>query len=137
MDGGRFDAWTRRRFGLVAGGLVASLLGMPRLEPAAAGKCRDLRQPCGKRKPCCKGKNLKCGTTLDLPEGQHCCRPVQGRCEIGNQCCGALTCSSIAGKTGTRCCGAEGHACDVQDDCCHGTDCVYTKEAGYVCLAFP
>jgi hypothetical protein len=37
MDGARFDAWTRRRFGLTAGGLAAALFG----EVAAAKKKRE------------------------------------------------------------------------------------------------
>jgi len=28
MDGSRFDAWTRRRFGLVTGGALAAALGL-------------------------------------------------------------------------------------------------------------
>jgi hypothetical protein len=34
MDEKRFDAWTRRQFGLGAGGLAASLLGVLGIEDA-------------------------------------------------------------------------------------------------------
>ena len=38
MDGPQFDAWTRRRFGLAAGSLLAGLLCAVRIEDAAAEK---------------------------------------------------------------------------------------------------
>jgi hypothetical protein len=38
MDGSQFDVWTRRRFGLAAGGLSASLLTLASLEDAEAKK---------------------------------------------------------------------------------------------------
>jgi hypothetical protein len=138
MDGKIFDAWTRRRFGLVAGGLTASLLGMVQRENAEAGQCKDLREKCGKRKTCCKKKNLKCGKVNDDLENKRCCRPVQGRCEDANECCGGgtLICDNIAGKDPekTFCCGATGRKCEVDDDCCEGFECTYTKEAGYICF---
>ena len=59
MDGTRFDAWTRRRFGAVAGGLAGSLLMLAGHDDAEAKKkkkkCKKLGQPCqpgGKRKCC-------------------------------------------------------------------------------------
>ena len=36
MDGSRFDGWTRRRFGLAAGGAVTALLGLAGRRDAAA-----------------------------------------------------------------------------------------------------
>ena len=50
MDGSRFDAWTRRRFGLAAGGAIGSLLGLQIAgsDDAEAKKrkkrCRKLRR---------------------------------------------------------------------------------------------
>ena len=44
MDDSRFDAWTRRRFGLAAGGLSASLLGLVSLDDAAAKKKRKKKK---------------------------------------------------------------------------------------------
>ncbi len=59
MDGSTFDAWTRRRFGLAAGGVLAALAS---LHGASAKKKRGKRckklcagcKPGGKRK-CCDG----------------------------------------------------------------------------------
>jgi hypothetical protein len=132
MNASRFDAWTRRRFGLVAGGLTASLLGLIEPEVAEARKCKDLRQKCGKNKPCCKKKNLKCREVLDDPDNKRCCRPVQGKCAEANECCGDFICDDIAGQVGTRCCGAEGRPCAEQDDCCDSFFCV-TSSDGLVC----
>jgi N-acetylglucosamine-6-sulfatase len=36
MEGSRFDAWTRRRFGLTTGGTLATLFGLRRLDEAGA-----------------------------------------------------------------------------------------------------
>lgn len=38
MDGWRFDSWTRRAFGIAAGGLVAALAGLILLDSADAKK---------------------------------------------------------------------------------------------------
>ena len=38
MDASRFDAWTRRRFGLLSGGLAATLLGAASFSPTEAKK---------------------------------------------------------------------------------------------------
>lgn len=70
MDGSRFDRWTRRQFGRVAGGLAGSLL-VP-LDPAStdarnkrrkkkpkknAYGCLDVGKPCrGKDARCCSGR---------------------------------------------------------------------------------
>lgn len=40
MDGSRFDLWTRRRFGLVAGGAAAVLTGILELDGTTARKKR-------------------------------------------------------------------------------------------------
>lgn len=71
MDDSRFDAWTRRRFGLAAGGAAASLLGLAAAlpSPTSAKKnkkkrlklnsfgCVDVGRPCrGKDAKCCSGR---------------------------------------------------------------------------------
>ena len=38
MDGSRFDAWTRRRFGVAAGGLAGSFLPLAGWDDAEAKK---------------------------------------------------------------------------------------------------
>lgn len=130
MDGSRFDAWTRRRFGLVAGGLGASLLGMMQIEDAEGKKkCKDLRKKCSKKKKCCKKKNLVCGNVLDITDKKVCCRPVQGECTEANECCGDKVCDQIAGKNPAKtfCCGASERECSVTADCCEGFSCVDKK----------
>lgn len=55
MNGSRFDTWTRRRFGLAAGGFtVAALLGLAEAEDAAA------KTLCRKNGVKCKKKSKKC-----------------------------------------------------------------------------
>lgn len=59
MDGSRFDAWTRRRFGLAAGGLAASLFGLLSLDGGNARKRKRKRKNKRRKKgpPFCAGKN--------------------------------------------------------------------------------
>ncbi|MGH2616380.1 MAG: hypothetical protein ACRDJC_14145 [Thermomicrobiales bacterium] len=90
MDDTRFDAWTRRRFGLTTGGLLASLLGLTALPDAATAKrkkrnrkkCKNNQKRCGTKKcvkgDCCPGK----------PCGEDCeCQRTIG----GNTICIDLT----------------------------------------------
>jgi hypothetical protein len=80
MDEARFDAWTRRRFGLTTGGLLASLVGLALAADDATAKrrrkkCKKSEKRCGKKKcvkgDCCPGK--PCG------EFCECLRTVGGR----------------------------------------------------------
>jgi hypothetical protein len=41
MEGSRFDAWTRRRFGLAAGGVAGSLFGLLAREAAESKKKKE------------------------------------------------------------------------------------------------
>ena len=98
MDATRFDAWTRRRFGLAAGGAVAAALGLGGPIESEAGKkkmrCRKLQQSCkpsGRKKRCCKGKGLLCEIVVGL-NGRHCCRGVGAACTETADCCGFLDC---------------------------------------------
>lgn len=139
MDGSRFDAWTRRRFGLVMGGGVASLLGLVIGDGAEAkhgkGKhkkrCKKLKQGCqpsNKHKKCCKKQDLICGEILGLG-GKHCCRKVQGECSDASDCCGDFICDQANGKDAekTFCCGAAERDCGGNDDCCIGFSCFNGK----------
>jgi len=93
MDGPRFAAWTRRRFGLVAGSLAAAL-GLARDGDIAAKK---------KRKKRCK----KLGVGF-----QHGSRR--------KKCCGDLLCLTTEASLGAKtfCCKAEGTSCTSDVDCC-------------------
>ena len=109
MDDRRFDAWTRRRFGRAAGGLLAALAGLGAAE-TAAGKhkpkpCKSNATRCGKKcvtGECCpgkacgpKGEHCKCHKTID---GQGFCAntrevPICAACHSDADC---ATCSSNA-----------------------------------------
>ena len=100
MEGSRFDAWTRRRFGLAAGGLVASLLGSRTGDETEAKKqrrkprCKTLGRLCtpsGTRK-CCG--DLRCRTTtLNAVVDTFCCQTEGNPCEQHSHCCGDLCCA--------------------------------------------
>jgi hypothetical protein len=101
MDGTRFDAWTRRRFGLVAGGIGALLLGLDGRDETAARRkgtkntkkrgrkrkrCKKLLQPCTiGGKTCCKGNDCE-----PINGGQFCCKPFGKSCSDDAECCSAL-----------------------------------------------
>jgi hypothetical protein len=99
MDGSRFEAWTRRRFGL-AGGLIAALLT---LDPARDGVSKQKRRhkhhkrhkrtgKCGTQEKECQGtcipRSQCCG---DCPSGTYCC---EGECVSLETCCGSGVCPS-------------------------------------------
>lgn len=98
MDGPRFDAWTRRRFGFMAGGFAASLWGAVVSDDAAAKKnkkkrCRKLQAACkpdGKQK-CCG--ELRCRVTSANPGANtFCCKTAGKPCSEPRDCCGELDC---------------------------------------------
>lgn len=96
MDGSRFDAWTRRKFGIVVGGFAAALLALGSTDEGDARKRRRKR-----RKRC---KRLRAGCT---PGGKR-------------TCCGELICStySATGEVPPRCCKPPREPCAAFDECC-------------------
>jgi hypothetical protein len=98
MEGPRFDAWTRRRFGLAAGGFVAATLGVAEMGTAGAKRTKKKR-----------------------------CRKLGKRCRPGRKprCCGSLRCGRSAGveENPRFCCKTEGKPCQEDVDCCDGTGC--------------
>ncbi|MGH2614270.1 MAG: tail fiber domain-containing protein, partial [Thermomicrobiales bacterium] len=126
-----FDAWTRRRLGLTAGGLASSLLGLAALGTARAKKgknkkkkrCGKLLQRCapeGKNERCCQGLNCDPVDTLD---GLRCCFGRQHHCQSAAQCCGDTLCDDVSGLDGDRCCGRFSAFCTSDDDCCSPNPC--------------
>lgn len=113
MDGERFDAWTRRRFGLAAGGAAASMLGLLGLDDAEAKKkknkkknknkknknkkqCRKLGQTCDqtqKNKKCCN-QNQLCAQVQGLGSGNFCCKQRGSGCSVNTDCCGSDKCTN-------------------------------------------
>jgi hypothetical protein len=90
MDGSRFDAWTRRHFGLVAGTLAASLLGIAARDDADAKKKKNRK------------KKKRCKT---LFQG---CNPKKKR-----RCCQSLACEAPTGSSAKRCCIDDNESCVV------------------------
>jgi hypothetical protein len=99
MEDSRFDAWTRRGFGLALGGLAGRVASFPGAWPTDAEakskkRCRKLQQACkpnGKKKRCCKGQGLLCEIVVGL-NGRFCCRSVGAACTEKTDCCGFLEC---------------------------------------------
>jgi hypothetical protein len=96
MDGSRFDAWTRRRFGVAAGGAAATLFGLASLSDAAAKKKRKKRP---KR-----------------------CRKLWATCSPrGRRCCNRFKCRDVGDPDPEfRCCKLDGERCSGDDECCSG-----------------
>ncbi|MCI3953586.1 MAG: hypothetical protein K0R53_3086 [Burkholderiales bacterium] len=55
MDGPQFDAWTRRRLSVAAGGLATSLAGLAAIGPTAAKRAKRRKRSgaatCSRRAP--------------------------------------------------------------------------------------
>ncbi len=109
MEATHFDAWTRRRFGLVAGGLAATVLGFAGIEDAQTRKSRKKR---------CKKLGVSCKTG-----GKR-------------RCCGTLKCDRIHfdASPKTRCCRKKDQPCGDNDDCCFGLCCQLSGTCGPACL---
>lgn len=103
MDTTRFDALTRRRFGLAAGGSSAMLLGLLSGRSVDAGKnrrkrkkrCKNLGDTCqqgGKRK-CCG--ELRCDHHgVNSLNQTFCCKKLGRPCTDPNDCCSPATCNA-------------------------------------------
>jgi hypothetical protein len=119
MEGSQFDVWTRRRFGLAAGGLSASLLAVTGVEAKKKRKkkkkkkCIKLGQECDPDgKACCDC--LACGPIFDGLVENVCCRPGSTPCSIANaaECCSGQC-------VGDFCfCKSNGNPCSVDTQCC-------------------
>ncbi len=130
MDGSHFDAWTRRRFGVIAGGLAVSLLGVASSDEAIArrkrrkkkGRCRDVTESCGGKKKCCR--NYTCDR-VGLSAGTFCCREVRQTCNGDTgPCCRDQVCDRISGLSGFRCCGTVNASCQSSGECCGNFRCL-------------
>ena len=119
MDGLRFDAWTRRRFGLVVGGLAGALSGGVHLAKAKdkdkKERCRKVEKKCGGNKKCCG--SLKCGRDDD--GSKYCCRKTgTAGCtpSFDNRCC-----TGACDPATQECfCKANGQPCQADRNCCSG-----------------
>jgi hypothetical protein len=101
MDDSRFDAWTRRRFGLAGGGLLAATLGLGLRETRAK-----------KHKPKkCKKRELTCGKKC-----------VKGECCPSDDCGGTCACGRTIDGT-TACLGEFEVDCQAATGCTSNGDC--------------
>ncbi len=114
MDGSQFDVWTRRSFGLAAGGLSASLLTVAGVEAKKKRKkkkkkkCINLGQSCdpveSPPSKCCDC--LACGPT-DISGENACCRPGGAACSAAapQECCSGQCINGFCfGKTNGASC---------------------------------
>jgi hypothetical protein len=129
MESERFDAWTRRRFGMMAGGVTAAILSFVSAGDVGAKKhgkvrCRKELQSCDpadKKQRCCSGLNCD---VFDEQVGLRCCLGLRSHCDMSaNHCCGELTCGSAVGLRGSRCCAGKQGLCSEDADCCVGLGC--------------
>ena len=93
MDGSRFDAWTRRRFGSAAGSLAAVLLsGNEAAAKKERKRCQKAGKTCGGKKRCCG--QLRCAQTGEVNPVDRCCRHTEGgSCATSADCCLPLGCN--------------------------------------------
>jgi hypothetical protein len=126
MDGSRFDAWTRRQFGLAAGGLAGSLLTLAGLVDAEAKKkgkkkkkkkCKKAGTGCNpnsKKRKCCKKQNLTCAPIPGLG-GNRCCKGLAQPCAATAECCSGFC---LDGFCEPEFCKEIGAGCGSNPDCC-------------------
>jgi hypothetical protein len=131
MDGRRFDAWTRRRFNLVAGGGLTALLGLGGLPLGESDARKRRKRPSKKRRCRQKANRIWCDGTC-----------VQGEC-CPDQVCGsdpACNCRrTIEGQTACMANAVvlcEG-GCARNADCAEGWACLPTSCGGLTGLCFP
>lgn len=123
MDEERFDAWTRRRFGLAVGSAAVSALGIlgaiglseedadaarrnrnndkgrndrRRRRRRRRDQCRKLGQSCdeSRRRQRCCNENQLCAQVSELGSGNFCCRQLTQSCSSNEDCCGGNRCRS-------------------------------------------
>lgn len=143
MEESRFDAWTRRRFGLATASTVAAVLQLSVRDDAAAKRhrrdkvqrCRKVKQTCkrrGKFACCDRVRRLECDK-VGFSQSSRCCYDYQTLCSgAGGECCRDLSCGTVPALSGRRCCAEAGAPCRTANDCCEGIPC-----NGGFCVADP
>lgn len=117
MHDSRFDDWTRRRFGLVAGGGLAALLVVGHPDEAASRKRKRKRKRRRNPQPRCAGAGRPCVDTDPDPG-----------------CCAGLACEWLAlDSDGATCCHPDGAQCTPETPCC-STNCDAETETCTTCL---
>jgi hypothetical protein len=163
MHDSRFDAWTRRRFGLAAGNAAAALLGLTAGRPNRAAakknskpkKCKSGQKKCGKKciaksKCCggCGGQTCCDGKCKDLATDGANCGACGNTCVLGDCIHGACRCGNGMPVCGAECsCGARAEGgepacfsgpffgvCDEDADCPVGSVCLVNNKCSSPCL---
>jgi hypothetical protein len=97
MEGSAFAGWTRRRFGRLTGGGVATVLGW---STAADARKKRRRKRCKKLGDICTSGGKR-------------------------RCCGRLRCDkTLAGNPSVLCCKGEGESCNDHIECCDDLGCI-------------
>ena len=142
MNDTHFDAWTRRRFGIAASGVMAALLAATARNEMAAKRdkrkkrrrrqksrnqrCLDLHQHCrpggGVKRHCCAGLTCDKAVALDGLLTQ-CCRQPQDVCTDTSDCCYPASCDQVTGLTGRHCCRQRQATCSAHTECCGDLRC--------------
>ena len=136
MDGHGFDLLTKRlarlltrRQGLrvlLAGGAVASVLGLP--AEGASAACGGPGTRCKNGGPCCSGfclRDRKKGKKGRKKGRCDCSFPQEG-CAADSHCCFATsTCGDNGCDPDVRCCESEGAECINPCDCCSNFTCEF------------
>jgi hypothetical protein len=114
-DGSGFATSTRRRFGLLAGGMTASLLGLTGFPDNAGAKKGK-----GGKKRSRRARQEQTTTTPPAPI----CAGLGGTCTPGQSlCCGTLLCIGNPIQKDTvefTCCKGQGQPCSAPSECCAG-----------------
>ena len=110
MDGSRFDAWTRRRFGGAVVGALATMLAAAAGQEAAA-KSHQRKGKRKRSKPRFRSRK---------------CEPHRTSCNPRNErrlCCSPLACGQVPELGGYHCCARRFQPCTLDSDCCNNTVC--------------
>lgn len=110
MDGSRFDAWTRRRFGSAVVGALVMAVGLTTESATADG---DLRR---------KRKKRHARKRFD----NRACEPHRTSCNPNNErrlCCAPYVCGQVPELGGSHCCARRFQPCTLDLDCCNNTVC--------------
>ena len=121
MDAKHFDAWTRRKFGLAAGSILAALLALDHTDGAGARRrCLRKGRVCSNtNKRCCK---LSCDSTFANGEfGEFCCKLDDASCKPGASEPGC--CSTYCDAETETCRTCQGRPCDANRPCCPQWNC--------------
>ena len=87
MDETRFDAMTRRRFGLAAGGFAGTLLGLVHVSSGEAKVSKKAKKRCKKDSNQCKADATEyCHSRYSSPNREQCTTDIHHCCSFFAKC---------------------------------------------------